>query len=288
MHCKVLIILISLFGGSILCCQDTLFIPTPAIRWSMTLAQSAVRDWKKGENSSIEFNNLFDITQLVKYDKLNFSFNLKADLGFTNISDKLLMKEYLVPKNNLLYGEGKVKYSLGWKVDPFFMASFRTQIVTAFIFNKTDYVKSADLWDPVESLETWGFEYSLANNDLNFTSNIGFTLRQVRSKLYNMMTDDYKTPAVKERYKAENGVRWKSTFFIKLDSANCNNYKTTLDVFGTFDDLTVWNFIWENDLKFAIWKSFGFLIRLSLVNDLRQMKKLQYNQSLSFGLIFDL
>lgn len=269
-------------------CQDSLSFPPPAIRWSITLAQSIIRDWQKGENSSIEFNNLFDIIQLLSFNKIKFSFNIKADIGFTKISDKKLMKEFLIPKNNMLYGEGKVKYCLGWKIDPFFMASFRTQLVTAYIFNRTDYVKSADFWDPVESLETCGFEYSLTNGNINFSSNIGFTLRQVRSKLYNTMTDDYKTPLVKERYKAENGVRWKTSFFMKLDSANYNNYKTTLDVYGTLDDISVWNFIWENELKLAIWKSFGFLVRLSIVNDLRQMKELQYNQSLSFGLILDL
>jgi hypothetical protein len=268
--------------------QDSLSIPTPTIRWSMTLAQSAVRDYRKGENSSIEFNNLFDITQPVKYDRFDFNFNLKADLGFTNISDKLLMKEFLIPKNNLLYGEGKVKYKLGWKIDPFFMASFKTQIVTAYIFNRKEYVESADFWDPVESMQTIGFEYFLVNNELSFTSNFGFTLRQIRAKLFTTMTDDYKTTNIKERYKAENGLRWKTAFFIKLDSAGNNNYKSTLDLFGSFKNLKEWSFTWDNDLKLAIWKSLGFLLRLSLVNDLKQLKKLQYNQSLSFGIIVDL
>ncbi len=73
-----------------------------------------------------------------------------------------------------------------------------------------------------------------------------------------------------------------------MDSANNNNYKTTLNLFGTFDNPEVWSVVWENDLKMAAWKSLGILLRCYIVYDQKQRAAVQYNQSISFGLIVDM
>ncbi len=187
--------------------QDSVFVCKPAVvRWSMSVAQSALDDLTKGESVNIEFDNYFELVDTMGYSDLRAMFDIKTDLGFVLLSDKKLMKEFVIPRNNLFYTEGKLKYTIGWQVDPFFSASFKTQIVTAYKLKVDDYVKSADFWDPVESQETWGFEYCLKKPEFNLVSNIGVSLKQIRSHLYNTLTDDYKTPKVVERYKAETGI----------------------------------------------------------------------------------
>lgn len=191
---KPVIILFTFFNIlAVLQAKDTLTFSPPKIRWALTIAQSAVQDWKKGECVNVEFNNLLQINHSIKAYNFAFDYEIKTDLGFMHWSDKELQKNFIMPKNNLLDCEGKLKYIIGWKIDPFFSACFNTQITDSYKFNKDEKIYTAGFWDPVVSRQSWGFEFSMKDKQYDLTSNLGFSLKQTRADKYTMTTDDRKT-----------------------------------------------------------------------------------------------
>jgi hypothetical protein len=95
-------------------------------------------------------------------------------------------------------------------------------------------------------------------------------------------TNDGSTPEV-ERYRAQSGIESVTEATIKIDSSA--TFTGRLGLFGTFQDLGIWSARSDNELKVMFSKSFGIVLNLMIVHDVKQSLRTQYKESLSLGFV---
>ena len=108
-------------------------------------------------------------------------------------------------------------------------------------------------------------------------------MKQTRAELYTRLIDDFKTPNIKENYKPESGIQWKTEAFFNIDSVVF--YKAVFDSFGSFKNLDVWSIKFENEFQIKVLKYFGVILRADFIYDEMQKRELQYKQNIRFGFI---
>jgi len=200
-------------------------------------------------------------------------------------NDKKNKYDYQIPTDNIFGSEAVMTYPLGWKLDPFFSASFFSQIVPSFMISNNEKLMTAKFWDPVTAQQTWGFEYFKSDSTKQINSRFGISLKQIRAHDHTQLTDDRKTLIIIERWKPDSGIQWKSEAKIKFISI-CD-YKGILDVFTTFDDMTKCVVTMQNEFKLSIWGYLAILLKIDLIYDEKISAKTQYNQSIRFGIVVD-
>ncbi|OGU12408.1 MAG: hypothetical protein A2X61_04610 [Ignavibacteria bacterium GWB2_35_12] len=250
--------------------------------FSLSLSQSAINDWRTGEVKSIELASSFDTKNLLRLDTMLINLNYKFAFGalYEKIADSVPAQ--LRPSDNVIYGEIVLRYQLGWVLDPFVSSSVETQIAESFMYVKGRLSPTSAFWDPVISQESFGLAYSYYT-DLSLLSRIGVSLKQTRAEIYTKLTDDLKTTNIKEAYKPESGIQWKTETYFNIDSVVF--YKGLLDSFGTFKNLDVWSIKFENEFQIKILKYFGVILRADFIYDEKQKRELQYKQNIRFGFI---
>ncbi len=262
------------------------FIRKDKIDWIFTIgiSQSATKDWKQGEVSGFEVSSSLNLRTSFHLDSLFLlRLNYRYAMGMQYTSNKDNNTLISMPTDNLIFGESVLVYPVGWKLDPCVSAQFTTQFVESYKYVKGERVRTASIWDPVTSIETFGFEYSLSGRENFFTSRLGLSLKQIRAEKYTQLTDDRSTAEVKERYKSQTGIQWKSDTKLKITEEL--TYRGTLGLFGAFEDLTKWTFAMTNQFELKVIKVVGIVVNFNLAYDERQMTALQYNQNLRFGFV---
>ena len=191
--------------------------------------------------------------------------------------------KYVIPTDNEIFGEAMIKYPMGWKIDPFVSSSIKTQLTESFIVNKGVTTATAKLWDPVTSMQSIGFTYSYLFNKSQITSRIGVSLKQIRANRFTQLTDDFKTPLIKEKYKAEMGIEFKTEATLQVNSSI--RYFTILEFFGKYNNLDKITGKWQNELQVSLWKSLSLILKIDLAYDENQRAKLQYKENLRLGMV---
>ncbi len=245
------------------------------------VAQSASDDWKQGETFAIEFAHSLDSRYSLRIDTFVLSLNLRYAIGCRYYKDDKTATPFVLPTDNELFGEALLKYPIGWQIDPYISANFRTQITESFLVVNNQRKPSAKLWDPVVSQQTGGFTFSSSKPNFTFSTRLGFSLKQTRAYFYTQMSDNPRTPTIKERYKSETGIESKTDF--SLSFGVNSRLASALEIFGTFEGIRRWTMRFRNDLQFTLWKSLSLFVQTELAYDERQKFGLQYRQSLRLG-----
>ncbi|MCX7736792.1 MAG: DUF3078 domain-containing protein [Candidatus Kapabacteria bacterium] len=255
-------------------------------KFSLTFSQSLINDWQQGEKLAFELNNSFDFKHKFKIDTLILNASLKYAIGIQYLKNEKLHSALILPTDNDIFGEFQLSYPLGWRLDPFFSASIRTQITESFIIIKDSKKRTANLWDPVISMQSLGFAYSSSNPNVNLSFRCGVSFKQTRSDLHYQLTDDIKTKDIIEKYRAESGIEIKSELLMKFNELS--SYNTSIELFSSFQKISSFTGRWVNSFQFKIWSYFGIIVNLDFTYDEKQMKRLQYKQNTRIGLITNL
>ncbi len=180
-----------------------------------------------------------------------------------------------------------LKYPAGWIVDPFVSANFRTQITESFSIFKGTKQATAKLWDPVVSMQSFGFAHKLSDSAKRriLTNRIGISLKQTRAERYTAMTDDPKTKE-RERWNSEAGFEWKLESSLKV--ANNLTHTALLETFASLKTIRQSTFRLQSELQVSIWKALGITIRFELQYDERQKRGMQYRQQLRAGVNWEM
>lgn len=249
---------------------------------SLTFSQTMSEDWRQGKYSSLEVNINYLLAKSIQIDKFTLDLSQKSALGLKLEKKSSLDKETLFPTDNELAAEGKLTYNAGWPLDPFFLASFQTQLTESFSNYKGNLTPTAKLWDPVTSVESWGMSYKLKNKVNYLVSRIAFSLKQIRADSYPALTDNFETEQI-EKYKHESGITTGFDAYLMIDSST--TYKSTFELFNTFDRFSRCNVLWRNEIQIKIWKFFGILIKADIIYDETQIARVQYKQSSRLGIV---
>ncbi|MGC8749173.1 MAG: DUF3078 domain-containing protein [Candidatus Kapaibacteriota bacterium] len=255
---------------------------TAQSRVGFSFSQSLVDDWKQGKAIVFELNHSFAFKKDFRIDTLIFTPNFRYAIGvqYTNLTAQKL--NYIVPTDNEIFAEGLLKYPAGWVVDPFVSANFRTQMTESFTVVKGDRRPTAKFWDPVVSMESFGFAHTLSDSERRriLTNRLGISLKQIRAENYTTMTDDPRTKE-RERWKSEAGVEWKSETTVRIE--NNVRLSTTNEIFASLKKLKDSTFRNSTELQVSLWKSLGLVLKLDLMYDQRQKTGMQYRQSMRLG-----
>jgi hypothetical protein len=252
-------------------------------RVSVTGTQSIAEDWKQGVKKNLQLITGFDHKSSFNIDTVKIDIELRFNLGYLleNFDDEA--EKFFYPTMNDIYGQMMVSYPLGWTMNPFMSVSSQTQPVESFRKMNDKLIRTAKFWDPVTIRESMGFCYSYVKNQNNIRSNIGLSLQQVRADKHYMLTDDWKTKDIIERYKTDSGISIKNEMRLKLNDNI--NYRNSLDLFTSFDDLNIWTLRLENQLDIKIWKFLGIVVDFNIYYDDNQMKNIQYIQNTQLGIV---
>ena len=212
--------------------------------------------------------------------------NFKFDLGIIIENNDKYSKSIINPTDNELFGEAILKYPLGWTLDPYVSAAFRTQVTESFYLQKDMLSRKAKFWDPVTSMQAFGFSFYSKSGRDKIGLRSGFSMKQIRAYFHTALTDDRKTKEITEKYKAETGIEFISDCFFELDSST--SYAGKLEMFSAFETPDLWSIRFENQFQIKFSKLFGIILKINLFYDDKQVPKIQYNQLLSAGLIAEL
>ena len=127
-------------------------------------------------------------------------------------------------------------------------------------------------------MQSIGFTYSYLFDKSQLTSRIGVSLKQIRANRFTQLTDDFKTPLIKEKYKAEMGIEFKTEATLQVNSSI--RYFTILEFFGKYNNLDKITGKWQNELQVSLWKSLSLILKIDLAYDENQRAKLQYKENL--------
>gem|GEM_PF-3380809 len=105
----------------------------------------------------------------------------------------------------------------------------------------------------------------------------------MRAELFTTLTDDRKTPQIKEQYLEETGINWKTDAIFIFDSIF--TFRGMLEGFTTFEDMKSWDVKFNNQIEATIYKTLTLIIKLNFIYNKKQSIKTQYSQSFRIGLL---
>ena len=249
----------------------------PSLVAGFNASQIAFSNWTQGGENSITWTLTGDFGLRYKLEHWSFKNQLKAAYGRTKQGG-----EDFITNDNELYLESVLSYHiLGWKVNPYFSNTVRTQITEGFDYSTTPETKIADFFDPGYVTQSLGFTYDHLES---IQTRIGIAFQEVITSQFNQYSDDPDTPNEIEDFKFETGIESVTDANYTLDENLL--LKTKLRLFSRFESLDVWDVRWDNTItaKVNSWLNvnFGFL----LIYQEDQSKRAQIKQALQLGIIY--
>lgn len=252
---------------------------------NLSLSQQQVNDWKEGEKTVFDLKSSLKFMSQFTTSFCTLNTGLRMNLGVTRDNSLDSIRVWYRTTDNEVAGEARLTIPLGWTIDPFFNASFKTQVTEAQKLVKTTIQRTANLWDPVTSEQSLGFCYRYDGNSGFLCLRTGANLQQIRADESTTLTDDPKTRSILERYKATAGMECVVDAQFKLDSLISYTGKWTSRKDMISD--SPWQLQWENELRIRVWKIFGVIITANASYNELISKRMQFKQSTMFGLLVD-
>jgi hypothetical protein len=256
--------------------KDTLWVPKGIV--GLNLSQVALSNWSQGGQSSVAFTffSLFGIDYIG--DVWKWKNNLKFAYGRTRFGDE----EYRTNENELFF-ESTLIRQLNWAVSPYAGVTAQTAVTNGYNYDSIPAFQLVAFGDPFYLTEAVGFIYDRIPN---FSTRLGVGLKQTwADKFYDIYTDDASTPEI-EKFKNESGIE--SVTEYKWEFLENMSYYTYLRLFGTFEDLSIWDVRWDNVITAKINDYFNVNFNVLLIYDEDQSIKRQIKEALQLGISYSL
>jgi len=254
--------------------KDTLWVPKGVV--SLNLSQVALSNWSQGGQSSIAFTFM----TLMGLDYIGDIWKWKNGLKFAYGRTKYGDEEYRTNENEIFF-ESTLIRQLNWAVSPYAGVTAQTAVTDGFNYDSIPAYQVAAFGDPFYLTEAVGFIYDKIPN---FSTRLGVGLKQTwADKFAFQYTDDDGTPEL-EKFKNESGIE--SVTEYRLGFMENMEYYVYLRLFGTFDDLSVWDVRWDNVITAKINDYFNVNFNFLLIYDEDQSIKRQIKEALQLGITY--
>ena len=277
---KYFIILLLITG--LISAQDkdsTLYKWEPSLATGLNISQIAFSNWTQGGENSITWTATGDFGLKYKTEHWSFKNQLKAAYGRTKQGGN-----DFITNDNELFLETVISYQvLGWKVNPFFSNSVRTQLTEGFDYTTIPETKIADFFDPGYITQSLGFTYDQLQN---IQSRFGLAFQEIITNKFTKYSDDPETISEIEKFKFETGIESVTDANFKLDDNLL--LKSKLRLFSRFESMDVWDVRWDNTLtaKVNSWLNVNFAYLLIYQKD--QSPTAQMKQALQLGIVYSI
>jgi len=256
--------------------KDTLWTPRGVV--GINLSQVAFANWQQGGQNSLSFT-FFSLLGLDYIgDPWKWSNGLKFAYGRTKFGDE----EYRTNDNEIFF-ESTLIYHIGWAVSPYAGLTARTAVTKGFNYDSIPSLQIVDFMDPFYLTEALGFIYDQIPN---FSTRLGVGMKQTFTKEFTSYSDDIETLTEIETFKNETGIE--SVTEYKLEFLENMSYLTSLRLFGTFDDMSVWDVRWDNIIAAKVNDYISVTFNVLLVYDEDESIQRQLKEALQLGISYNL
>ena len=255
--------------------KDTLWTPRGII--GLNLSQVALSNWSQGGQSSLAFT-FFSLLGLDYIgDPWKWKNNLKFAYGRTKFGDE----EYRTNENEIFF-ESTLIFQLDWAVSPYAGMTAQTAVANGYNYTIVPAEQIVGFADPFYLTEAVGFIYDRIPN---FSTRLGVGLKQTFADKYApQFSDDPDTPNEIEKFKNETGIE--SVTEYKLEFMENMSFYTYLRLFGTFDDLSVWDVRWDNIIAAKVNDYISVTFNVLLIYDEDQSLSRQLKEALQLGISY--
>jgi hypothetical protein len=255
--------------------KDTLWTPKGVV--GINLSQVSFSNWAQGGQNSLSFTffSLFGLDYIG--DPWKWKNSLKFAFGRTKFGDE----EYRTNDNELFF-ESTLIYHIGWAVSPYAGATARTALTKGYNYELDPKVQIVDFADPLYLTEAVGFIYDRIPN---FSTRLGIGLKQtIADQFDSLYTDDPETLNEVEKFKNESGIE--SVTEYKWEFLDNMSYYSYLRLFGTFDDLSVWDVRWDNIIAAKVNEYVSVTFNVLLIYDEDESIQRQLKEALQLGISY--
>jgi hypothetical protein len=256
--------------------KDTLWTPRGVV--GINLSQVAFDNWSQGGQNSLSFT-FFSLLGLDYIgDPWKWRNGLKFAYGRTKIGDE----EYRTNDNEIFF-ESTLIYHIGWAVSPYAGITARTAVTKGFNYDSIPSLQIVDFMDPFYLTEAIGLVYDQIPN---FSTRLGIGMKQTWADQFaGFYTDDSETSEF-EKFKNETGIE--SVTEYKWEFLENMAYLTSLRLFGTFDDLSVWDVRWDNLIVAKVNDYISVSFNVLLIYDEDESIQRQLKEALQLGISYNL
>ena len=239
---------------------------------NLNLSQIALKDWTRGGDDAMAWTLLtvgnFNNTQ----EFYKWASTVKLTYGRAKFGSGAMKKT-----DDEIFLESVLSYNVGWKVNPFASASFRTQFDIGF--NAKDSAISAFM-DPGYVVESAGFIYALGED---FTTRFGVAFKETFTRNHTGYSDD-PTTTQNEKTKVETGIESATGF--KFGLMENILYMGQVNLFSSFKQLDVWDVRWDNIINAKVNKYIQASVTVQVVYEKAQSPKTQIKETIAVGLTY--
>jgi hypothetical protein len=256
--------------------KDTLWTPKGIV--GINLSQVAFSNWAQGGQNSLSFT----FFSLLGLDYIGDPWKWKNSLKFAYGRTKFGDEEYRTNDNEIFF-ESTLIYHIGWAVSPYAGATARTAVTKGFNYDSIPSFQIVDFMDPFYLTEAVGFIYDRIPN---FSTRVGIGMKQTFADKFALQyTNDLNTPEL-EKFKNETGIE--SVTEYKWEFLENMSYYTYLRLFGTFDDLSVWDVRWDNIIAAKVNDYVSVTFNILLIYDEGESIQRQLKEALQLGISYTL
>ncbi|MCG6912862.1 DUF3078 domain-containing protein [bacterium BMS3Abin03] len=257
--------------------KDTLWTPGGVV--GLNLSQIAFSNWTQGGDNSLSFT----IFSNLKLDYIGMPWKWTNSLKLTYGRSKIGNQGYRTNDNEIYY-ESVLIHRLGWKVNPYVDATFRTAITKGYNYGSDPAMQIADFFDPAYFTQGLGFAY---DEDKGIRQRIGIAFKQtVADKFASLYSDDPETMDEIEKFKFESGLE--SVTEVEYEFLENMTYDGYLRLFTRFNELDKWDVRWDNIITAKVNDYVNVNFNFLLIYEKDQSLKRQIKEALQLGFTYSL
>ena len=257
--------------------RDTLWTPRGVI--GLNISQIAFSNWTQGGANSLSYT----IFSHLGLDYIGMPWKWTNSLKLTYGRSKIGSEGYRTNDNEIYY-ESVLIRRLGWKVNPYVDATFRTAITKGFNYGSDPALQIADFFDPSYFTEGFGFAY---DEDEGFNQRVGIAFKQtIADKFASLYSDDPETIDEVEKFKFESGLE--SVTEVNYEFLENMSYYGYLRLFTRFNELDKWDVRWDNIITAKVNEYVNINFNFLLIYEKDQSLKRQIKEALQLGISYTL
>jgi len=247
----------------------------------LNLTQVSLHNWVQGGENTLAWT--FLTTGKFVYDQETYAWtnNLKLTYGQTKVGSREFEKT-----DDELFFESMAAYNLGWKANPYFAASARTQLAPGYKMIRDESAQTdiktqtSGFFDPGYLMQSAGFTYQPSEI---FGMRLGIAVKETFASKYAAYgyTGD---PGKKVR--VQTGIEFGSN--LKYQVMENILFTSQLNTFSAFEKLDVWDVRWDNSLTAKVNAYVNVSLNVLIVHEIAQTRRTQLKQILALGLSYTL
>jgi hypothetical protein len=240
---------------------------------SINLTQIHYSDnWTQGGENSLAWKALLGTLWENNQPKSNWRNTAKLVYGQIKQSDDELRKS-----DDEIKVESVLTYKAGTYLNPYVAFNGLTQFTKGYVYSDTGKTEVSNFFDPAYLRESLGLGYKPS---ANFITRLGISFKQTIADRHRLRYGNKADQSVR----VETGIESTTDFTQKIEENVL--FKSKLELFTAFENISAVDMIWDNTLTGKISKYFAVTASLYLFYDEDILKELQIKQALDFGITY--